>query len=313
MIRPRSLSRTLLLLVVAATAVALAACATPRERTEPAWESQEQPASQVREEVREQPASALAELTSDSAREAEAAAASESFQMDGSGDAEATHVLKTGHYECGVTLEDNLEGDRPGAFRIQFMGPDPIAAPLVSRSEPSWNSNVEFALIGREGSETGQVVVRVKAAPLGRWTLQCDKQTAALSATRSVTVINVGAVTESGKAIPGQSALHGTGSSPGALLLQADFKYDCSMSVERNVDETGVAAQFSVKIGDELVADVTLADWRGEHQYFREAEETESTVNATETTRNLGKNSVSVNVIAGEYGEWSVVCTPKLS
>ena len=236
--------------------------------------------------------------------------------MSGLGDAEEAHVLVPGRYACGITLNGNVENERPSVFRVQFTGPDPISAPLVSWSQPSWQTMVDFVLLAREGSKDGQVIVRVTAAPQGRWTLQCRSQGEVVASTRSVTVVQVANVTSEGKQLPGLSTVSGTGSSFGAVLLDPDYEYACSIRIEANFDAAGAPLPFSVLLNDVEIASDTAADWQGDYRYSKESKDSEDSPEDTDddsTTAGMSRNAVGVKVTASEPAQWSVSCVPKLS
>ncbi len=231
--------------------------------------------------------------------------------MSGFGDAEVTHLLKSGRYRCGIDLQDNLFDNNPAQFRVQFRSPLPISAPLVTSSEPTWRTDVEIAVIGGDGSNTGEVDVLVRAAPRGYWSLQCDlsEQLETNSMTR-VTVMAAAPI-DSGEVNPVTVRVNGSGASRVPVKLEPDTLYMCALSVEHNVDEHGAAAPFIVLIDDEPAADVVADYWEGEYQYARQSDEAEGRGFAVTSAASAESHRVDLTVTAGDYSEWSMVCVPQ--
>ena len=277
-----SLALALACLLISVSAIL--ACATPRKAStrEPEPQSARHSPPQYYDEEPQTESSELVRLDD---RKLNSGPASESFRMSGSGDAEAAHDLKVGTYHCGITLQNNVARGRPEPFRVQFLSRDPIGAPLVSLTQASLNTSTQFILIGRAQAAAGQVEVKLRAAPLGQWTLQCDRSgDVALSNTVSVNLAGFITVTCSGTdrfpmRVPG-----GT--------------YACRTRVYGNVAEDGRAAHYSVEIDGQLATDIEATDWEGEFKYVAEA--------------GAGAPTIWIDVTAAKLANWRVSCEPLL-
>ena len=265
------MKRTLLLSLALACLLIFAstflACATPREP--PTREPEQQSARQAPPRFDEAPQSEL----------------SESFRMSGAGDADAAHDLRVGTYQCAIALENNVVGERPQPFRLQFLSRDQIGAPLLSWTQASASTSTFFVLYGRAQSDTSRLEVKLRAAPLGQWTLQCDRSGDVLISSREY--INMG----------GLVTVTGSGTDRFAMPVQ-EGTYVCRMRVVGNYAEDGRAAQFVVEMDGQLAIEIEASDWQGEVEYV---------VAAGAEARPLW-----VDVTAAELADWRVSCSPPL-
>ena len=277
-----SLALALACLLISVSAIL--ACATPREA--PTREPEPQSARHSPPQYYDkEPQTESSELVRSDDRKLKNGPASESFRMSGSGDAEAVHDLKVGTYHCGITLQNNVARERPEPFRVQFLSRDPIGAPLVSLTQASLNTSTQFILIGRAQAAAGQVEVKLRAAPLGQWTLQCDRSGDVFQS--STGYVNLG----------GFITVTGSGTDRFPMRVRGG-RYDCQMRVTGNYAEDGRAAQFAIEVDGRVETDIEASDWEGEFEYVAEA--------------GSGARTIWIDVTAAKRADWRVSCAPPL-
>ncbi len=244
-----------------------------------------------------------------------------SIMMAGSGNADFVLELEVGRYQCDIDLKNNVQGERPAQFRLQFLSQDPIAAPLVTWDQPSWDTTVAFAFYGSEGADTGRVEVKIRAAAVSEWSLRCDKGGEIESAPQPTTVRVFYSLTSDGSLVP-NVIISGTGATP-AIIPARDGTYRCQIKVSNIVTEAGSAAVFAIEIDQVQVADVVATEWSGVHEFVvvtdadNQVEPAGATTSAaTSVMEGRGPTIdrvVPVGVTATATAEWEINGVPQQS
>lgn len=285
----------LFMLAVSTMATALSACATPRDRSQP--QSQPQPAVERQPtpaaEAEEQ--SELAELTGRARSDASPVTGSKSFEMSGTGDAEAIHELAAGLYQCNIDIQGNEQGGRAALFRIQLPSREPLHPAVLSTTQSSWSTTFELLLSGSEQTASSSVEVMMRAAPTGSWALQCDRRAELVrSGTDSRGAIQL-SMPASGEPRGNVGISSGRGSGIAMVSAIPDV-YTCQIAVGGNFAADGQAGQFLVKLGERVLVDVLAIAWSGEVEYELIDE---------------GGVRPTLDVTAADSASWDVVCSPK--
>ena len=279
--------------------VFLSACAVPRERSEAPLEQERPVERSTVPSAEEQRQSELAGLTRDARATASAVTAAKSFEMTGSGDAEAVHELAAGLYQCSIDLQGNLQAERPAPFRIHFVSREPLDPGVVGTTQSVWTTNFELLLAGSVQTASSRVEIRLTAAPASEWTLQCDQRAEFDRSGRgSRTAIQL-TVPSGDKPRGNLSSSSGRGTGIAMISAIPDI-YSCRIGVRSNFADDGGEAQFVVKLGELTLVEVVTSTWSGEVEY---------------ELRRAGAGDVrpTLAVTAGESASWDIVCAPKRS